>query len=123
MKHWKLIRIVVAGVAILIPVLVYVGISFPILRRWGGHMLDPEFLIMLYRLCIVVIIVIGFSKLKVPVDWWLKNKEKELEHFREQYNELLSGHVDSHLKRADRHLKEYRESYEKRLNDLEGKCM
>ena len=47
---------------------------------------------------------------------WLSNNDKELEQFRERYNELLSGHVDAHLKRADRNLKTSRESYEKRLN-------
>ena len=93
-------------------------------------MFDPEFLIMLYRLGLLAILVVGLAKLKLAVDWWLKNKEKEfqswlsdndkeLEQFRERYNELLSGHVDEHLKRADRNLKTYRESYEKRLDKLE----
>ena len=53
---------------------------------------------------------------------WLSDNDKELEQFRERYNELLSGHVDDHLKHADRNLKIYRESYEKRLNKLEKIC-
>ena len=93
-------------------------------------MLSPEFLIMAYRLGLLAILVVGLAKLKLTVDWWLKNKEKEFQswlsnndkslgQFKETYNELLSGHVDDHLKRADQNLQAYRNSYENRLVKLE----
>ena len=137
MKHWNWIGVVVVGATFLLAVLVYVGIPFPVLRRWGGHMVDPEFLIMLYRLGLLAIIVIGLAKLKLVVNWWLKNKEKEFQSWlkgkdnqlKKEYEQRdiwlieiekqFSDILDAHLKHADRHIEKYRKSYEERLKKLE----
>jgi hypothetical protein len=120
MRHWNWIPGVLTGVTMLVAVLAYVGIQFPRLIQWGGHMLDPAFLLMVYKLGIVAILVVGLSKLKVAVDWWLKGKDKQVNAWIHERDETFKAILDEHLARADRNLKSYRESYEKRLTKLEG---
>jgi hypothetical protein len=103
----------------LVAILEYIDIKFPILLLWGRNMFEPAFLEMIYKIALVVLLIGGFTGLERVVAWWLKGKDKQINAWIHERNDTFGAILDEHLKRANNHLKVYRETYEKRLDKIE----